>query len=550
LPSLVASDCQSPDSIDGWEQVMRVALVSAPYDTAAFRIGENLGIKYLAAVLRAANVPVDVYEPALAGLDNAAVATRLSAGCYDVVGLSVMFDSALPNALEIARLLHRPGGAPHITLGGHVPTFNDEVILQRSPEVDTIVRFEGEQTLVELLAAVHEPGRWGAVRGLSYRAGGRVVSNPPRPLIADLDSLPYPVRDETSRHLGDPHYFVVTTRGCPFVCTFCSIPAFYKTPPGAAWRARSIDNVLDELESLVRDRGATAISFLDDEFLVGRGGKRRAIRLAEGISARRLGLSWSFECRADDVDAELFRQLKAGGLRHVFIGVESGVQRVLDTFDKQTTVEDNRRAVGIVRGLGLSLAIGFIMFDPYTTVPEILENVRFLRDLRIGSYKAVANRVLVYSGTALHAALAREGRLRSDGLVHEFDFVHRDVARIHRLVVDCLRPIHEMDTERRRLEFRIDNTSAGGSAAGRLRGGLDRVDHDANADLAAALEEIVSAVAAHPDGDDLVDAAFARSMHDRVAARVSARRSQLRALRSELEAAPQTSVTRSGQRRR
>lgn len=96
---------------------MRVALVSAPYDTAAFRIGENLGIKYLAAVLDRAGVPNDVLEPALLGLDNTAVAARLLTRPYDLIGFSVMFDSALPNTLEIIEALRAAGCRAHLTAG-------------------------------------------------------------------------------------------------------------------------------------------------------------------------------------------------------------------------------------------------------------------------------------------------------------------------------------------------------------------------------------------------------------------------------------------------
>jgi radical SAM superfamily enzyme YgiQ (UPF0313 family) len=112
--------------------------------------------------------------------------------------------------------------------------------------------------------------------GLTYRCDGQTRANLPRDLVHSLDSLPFPLRDASSLHLGDRHFFVLTTRGCPYTCTFCSIPSFYKTPKGSAWRARSVDNVLAELHYLVTSWRAEAISFLDDEFLVGPNGKSRA----------------------------------------------------------------------------------------------------------------------------------------------------------------------------------------------------------------------------------------------------------------------------------
>jgi radical SAM superfamily enzyme YgiQ (UPF0313 family) len=235
------------------------------------------------------------------------------------------------------------------------------------------------------------------------------------------------------------------------------------------------------------------------------------------------------------VDAGLFRQLADGGLRHVFIGIESGVQRVLDTFGKRTTVEQNRRAIEVVRSLGLSLATGFIMFDPFTTTAELRENAQFLQDTRTGSYKAVANRVRVYSGTPLHSALVRAGRLRSNGLVHEFEFAHEDVARAYRLVVTCLKPIDELDNQCRRLEFRLDNAPADKPVIRRLSARLDRIGHAANVQLSVSLRDITSHVEQHPGEGPHGESEFSRDLCDRVAAEVATHLDELRDLHREFE---------------
>lgn len=509
---------------------MRVALVSAPYDARAFRTGENLGVKYLAAAVEEQGAEVITMDPVLCGLDEQAIVQSLLDDPYDLIGFSVMFDSALPGVARLVRKLRAAGCSTHITIGGHVPTFGYHELLASLPELDSVVRFEGERTLVELLEHLDRPDAWRSIRGLAYRESGEIMANRPRDLIDDLDSLPFPRRDATSRHLGDPHFFVVTTRGCPFTCTFCSVPAFYKEPRGPAWRARSVGNVIGELAQLTREWGATAISFLDDEFLVGRNGKRRASQLAESIQHHQLDLAWSFECRADDVDSALFAELRQGGLRHVFIGVESGVQRVLDRFQKRTAVDQNRKAIEAIRELDLSLAVGFIMYDPYTTTEELRTNVSFLRETGIASYKAVANKVLVYRGTEMARQLQREGRLIVNGFASDFRFLHPEVGLAHRLTTSCLEPWHELDQERRRVEFILD-TMPHDPATAATRASYDHIAHSANEFLCAATATIIDYVEQQGESGSREAERFATKLRDDVADEVESRRRELTDLR-------------------
>ncbi|MFD4668769.1 B12-binding domain-containing radical SAM protein [Lentzea sp. NPDC058450] len=494
---------------------MKVALVAAPYDTATFRIGENLGVKYLSASLNRAGVPNDVFEPALLGIDDHALVSDLMAGHYDVIGFSVMFDSALPRTTSLIAALRRSGCSAHITMGGHVPTFNDVGILQQSTGLDSVVRFEGEETLVELVSCLDRNVAWTAIKGLSFRSGEQVAANPPRPLIADLDSIPFPVRDETSRHLGDPHFFVITTRGCPFTCTFCSIPAFYKTPSGLAWRARSVANVLEELNHLRSAWGARTISFLDDEFLVGRNGKKRAVELADEMRLRDMQMTWAFECRADDVSSTLFARLRDGGLRHVFIGVESGVQRVLDMFDKRTTVTQNEAAIEIVRELKISLSVGFIMFDPFVTCAELMENIEFLARFEIGSYKSVTNRVLVYRGTRLEEQLDSEGILLRDGLSLDYCFTDQKIDFVYRTALAELKPFYRLNVEQLRAEYRADNAVAR-EPANDERTAVAQTGREVNSSLLQEFREIVRFAESAESGDAVATRKFTLNLRERI----------------------------------
>jgi anaerobic magnesium-protoporphyrin IX monomethyl ester cyclase len=439
---------------------MRIALVTAPYDTALFRSGENLGIKYLAAYLEQKGMQVDTFEPALESLSDAELVGRLVSEHYDAIGFSVTFDSACSSLAETAHLLRLRGCHAHITLGGHSASFNARDLLERITDIDSVVRFEGELTLLDLLSHLDEPEVWHDIAGLSFRSDGRIVSTPDRGPLPDLDVLPYPKRDSTSRHLGDPHFMMTTSRGCPHHCTFCSVPAFNSSHNGVAWRFRTVPNMIGEVEYLLHRWDAKAISFIDDEFLSGKTGRQRAAEFATEILHRDLRFIWSVECRATDVERDLFQLLHRAGLQHVFIGVESASPEILRRFRKGTTPRQNYDAISIIRNLGLSIAIGFIMFDPWTTFEQLQTNLVFLADTQLTTYKAVANKVSVYRGSELEKQLSRNGKLVVSGFMRDFTFEDPRMSLAYSLVRTHLKPWNAVDQGIKRLEFALDSIDA------------------------------------------------------------------------------------------
>jgi radical SAM superfamily enzyme YgiQ (UPF0313 family) len=163
--------------------------------------------------------------------------------------------------------------------------------------------------------------------------------------------------------------------------------------------------------------------FVDDNFIgPGSKGKERAVRIAEEIRARKLKIRFSIECRADEVDEDTLRALKEAGLRAVFMGIESGVQRQLDTFNKGTTTEQNRRAIELVRNVGLAMGSGFMLFDPYVTVEELQENIRFIRETGILRGPIPITKVRLYSGIPLIDKVREDGLLIEKGLDLDYSF--------------------------------------------------------------------------------------------------------------------------------
>ena len=269
-----------------------------------------------------------------------------------------------------------------------------------------------------------------SIRGLSYLRNGKVVVNEPRPLIEDLDSLPFPARDELPGAFERGGCItLVTSRGCYAACKYCSIRAFYDGLPGSNWRGRSAENVLKELEEVVGRFGLRKVKFEDANiFGPGEKGRERVINLARGILEKDLGLYFRFECRTEKVEEEVFGLLKEAGLEEVFIGVESFIPRVLDSMNKGSSVEENIKALEVLSRLGIRTGIGFIAFEPDTTLDEFFTNIEMVKKYifplrkKLGFYIDPFGRLQVFAGTEIHRELLEAGAVSGEMFGDEFVF--------------------------------------------------------------------------------------------------------------------------------
>jgi radical SAM superfamily enzyme YgiQ (UPF0313 family) len=184
-----------------------------------------------------------------------------------VVGLSLIFQFYIRRYAELVQRLRRAGVDSHITMGGHFASLSWEPTLELVPELDSVVRFEGEETLVELATLLRDGRDWRDLDGLALLRDGKPTTNPLHRLLPDLDSLPYPERAyEPDTILGHNVFPIVASRGCARTCSFCSIHTFYRTAPGKVVRLRRPELVADEMLHLHRERGATMFLFQDDDF--------------------------------------------------------------------------------------------------------------------------------------------------------------------------------------------------------------------------------------------------------------------------------------------
>jgi anaerobic magnesium-protoporphyrin IX monomethyl ester cyclase len=405
---------------------------------------ENLGTRYLAAVLRRHGYSVEL-APFSTADDMDAVVRQAQRTRPRLVGLSIIFQYRAPEFLALASELRRFLPEVHITAGGHFPTFAASHLLRDYPALDSVVRGEGELTLLELVQKLDSPEAWHTILGLSFHRDGRVVGNPPRPLIADLDSLPFPARDTPPQHhLGIGFSPIVGSRGCYRDCAFCSIRSFYEVSRGKIQRFRSVPNLVDEMEMLYHTFGVRFFIFNDDEwFPAGRARLARAAALDSELQRRGLDVIMSIKCRADDVTEDLFRQLLDMGVVRAYVGVESGSDHSLQTLNKRTTVAQNRQALEVLHKVGMLADFGLIFFDPESTAEDVRANLDFFHDMAgEGQAPLSFGRMEVYAGTPILERLQREGRLTGNYLAWNYTIPDPRVEMLFRLMIATMRHRH------------------------------------------------------------------------------------------------------------
>jgi anaerobic magnesium-protoporphyrin IX monomethyl ester cyclase len=417
---------------------IRARDTSRPVMLVGFENQGNLGLGYLASVLRQNGYTVHVVD-----IEQEPEAIVALAASIDplLIGFSLIFQFFIDRYAHLLALLRAAGIDCHFTMGGHFPSLSYLQTLEFIPELDTVVRFEGEATLLDLADALGTGGDWHAVDGIAFRRDGEVVVTTPRPLLEDLDRLPYPDRNyHPQAVLGRSIMPIVASRGCARTCSFCSIHTFYRAAPGKMVRTRRPAEVVKEMRSLFDERGTRIFLFQDDDFpLFGPVWKRWAAEFVEELHRSDLPgqVIWKMNCRADAVDRDLFVKMRDAGLYLVYMGLESGSEAGLETLHKQINVEQNLRAVNLLKSIGLMWEYGFMLLDPSSTFDSVRQNLAFLRTiLADGCLPVTFCRMLPYDGTPIKDALVRSGRLRGDVCNPDYDFLDPRLSEFYRGLAD------------------------------------------------------------------------------------------------------------------
>ncbi|HYW53981.1 MAG TPA: radical SAM protein [Dongiaceae bacterium] len=402
---------------------------------------EHLGLGYLAGYLEQHGVAVDLYDAVLEDCSIDEIAQRVRTTRPALVGITVPSQRALPSVSEHALAVKTASPQTHICIGGHFPTQVPELLMRDFTFLDSVVRGEGEKPLLELATRLINGQPVDGVPSLTHWRGDEIVSEPLAPTFADIDEIPFPRRRRLPLRMGGVQYAtIVSSRGCDYKCTFCSIHAFYDSA-GLRWRMRSVNNVVREMVELRERWGCTGFFFADDNFLrPGAAGLARALEFRNELRAAKMD-----DCiiiallTANAVRDEVIAPLVEVGLRGVFLGIESASPQILKRLRKPSTAAMNGAALRLLGRYGLDVTAGFIMFDPDTTLDDLRINITFLRDhLGFLSDTNVIGRLDIYAGTPAHAEFESRGRLSGSYLEPQYEFSDAGVDWVYAVVTAVL----------------------------------------------------------------------------------------------------------------
>jgi len=395
--------------------------------------GDQVNVTILDLYAKEARHPHRRNDLFLLGIDDDAyIKTELEKLSPDLIGISCNFTAYFKDALEVAGKIKRIMTTVPIVMGGAHPTIEAEAILQENNFVDFVVRGEGEITLEHLVRAIRGECTLETVMGLSFRNADRtVVSNPARELIKDLDILPIP--DRTFIDMDRYTYFnkecvwyvrkepvatIMTTRGCPYNCIFCSTKVVWSRN----WRPRSLARVFEEIELLVSKYGIREIVIFDDQFCTK---KERIHEFCDYFIKRGLNLCFSVDSGTSPwlLDNELLVKMRKAGFYSLRFPIESGCQKTLDFIRKPVNLQKTRELIATANSLGYWTSANFIIGFPYETKEEIMESIQYAYDSALDFTSFLIAKP--NAGSELYETYKKEGLLDKK-IVHASHFYRSD----------------------------------------------------------------------------------------------------------------------------
>jgi len=397
---------------------MRILFIYAPwvqiygrYEPArrAHGFDPPLGLCALAAFMKVNGCEAKIIDMDAEGKNIGDIIQEINQYSPDVIGISAT-SPVFPMAKLTASKIKEKFNIPLVIGGVHV-TVAPEEAMREGKSFDYGIIGEGEITLLELVEVLARGDSVNRVKGLIYRDGENVLRTEPRPYIQDLDSLPIP--DRTLLDLDRYTFsipkkgigritFMMTNRGCPFQCVFCSA----RTMWGTRVRWRSVEKVLEEIEHIVNELHIKYISFTDDTLTLKRS---RMIEICNGILERNIRFNWEGMTRANTVDEELLKLMKKAGLVRLSFGIESGDPEILKKIKKGVTLEEVKRAYKIAYKLGIETRGSVMIGHPYETKRTVMKTLWFIRNLK-ECMQAYVNITTPFPGTELYEMV-----LRGDG---------------------------------------------------------------------------------------------------------------------------------------
>lgn len=416
---------------------MDILLIEPPYRTlkgASPDAGYNPGLPTLAAFLRekemdARIITGDLYQDVPGGhiaLDDYAQGHRkymeiieddthpvwekilsdVAASNAQLVGVAFLTPS-IHSVEKVLRIIKKADCGIKTVVGGHHPTLLPHEVME-NPDVDFIIRGEGELPLYELIKTLKSPNPdLNGIPSLTYRQDGITVHNPPAALFADLDSLPFMARDSVincdyEKHQG--HYFS-SARGCPYSCSFCADKKLWS----GTVRRRSLEKVIDELLMLKENYKVKMIDIVDGTFTYDR---RYLLSFCDRFVKNEIHLPWRCTARYDNIDKEVLAGLKEAGCRGLYFGLESGSDRILKAMNKKTTLDMIIEKSEMVHDAEIQSAAAILLGTPDETREDMESTLRIMRKIKVDFFDV--NNYVPLPGTPYYDKMSVDERRKID----------------------------------------------------------------------------------------------------------------------------------------
>jgi radical SAM superfamily enzyme YgiQ (UPF0313 family) len=361
---------------------MKTLLINPPQIFPKELLYVPLGLAYLASMLKTHGYEVKVKDMTLHSWDD--VRAEIKKEDPDIVGIGCL-TLWRNQTIKTARIAKEYNPNIKVVIGGPHATFYPEHMFKMAP-VDVVVIGEGEMTIVELVEAFNKGKKLSEIKGIAFLQNGKIIRTETRPLIKSIDEIPFPSYDDFNLRKYNGLNFpkklchltrtaMITSRGCPFACHFCSTSRYW----GRFWRARSPKNVVDEIEWLYNEYDVRLIHFFDDIFTLNRD---RVIEICKEILRRELDVLWQAETRVDCVDREMLIWMRKAGCREINYGIESGSAKILRNIDKRITPEQIRKALRMTHEADIRTIGYLIVGNPGEDKDTINETIKLMKEFK------------------------------------------------------------------------------------------------------------------------------------------------------------------------
>jgi len=390
--------------------------------TAKTRIGRTVlpyGLMSIGAYLESKGHSVDIVD--MWDMTWETVESTIRSVKPDIIFSSCLTDSRL-SCFRLAGIAKSVNPTIINVIGNAHATAMHEQILSNYPDIDYVVLGEGEITCFELIECINRADDIQEVKGIAYRDNaGEVCITEKRPLV-NLDDLPFPRKHRF--FISEPHTaIIITSRGCPYGCTYCSLTKFWQR-----WRGKSVDKVMEEIEFLVSE-GATHLMFVDDHFTFD---KERTMELVNRF--KDYGFTWQLQTRVDRIDREMYDLFRETRCTVVAFGVESMAPAILKNIHKGYTVEQVKKAFRDGHDAGVPVQANIMIGCTGETDATIKETIAGLEEIRPDVMSKFIT--MVYPGTKMYELMKGRGKISDDywltGQTAPFNTTEHDLATLRK----------------------------------------------------------------------------------------------------------------------